>query len=166
MLWPKFSSSDFNCYGSPYGFDCWGSHGSPKQWPNIGPRFAQLPCRWKSLSEAFLGIIYAINMHNIFLYCGQREYFRYFPVVCWSRICQVMLSMACSYRVEGIVICTCHRMAQGPRQKGVRASVRRALWFDTLRYSSTVASGQHRINWERELPNIFPYNFGVPEYFK
>ena len=42
--------------------------------------------------------------------------------------------MACSYRVEGIVMYACHRMAQRPRQKGVRASVRRALGFDTLRY--------------------------------
>ena len=63
-------------------------------------------------------------------------------------ICQVMLSMACSYRVEGIVIRTlsiAHRMARGPRQKGVRASDRRVLELDTLRDSSTFASGQHRL---------------------
>ena len=65
-----------------------------------------------------------------------------------AKKCQVMLSMACSYRVEGIVICAlsiAHRMAQGPRQKGVRASDKGVLGFDTLRDSSTFASGQYRL---------------------
>ena len=35
-----------------------------------------VPCRWKVLHEVFLGILYAKNMHNLFLYCGQPEYFR------------------------------------------------------------------------------------------
>ena len=35
-----------------------------------------IPGRWKLLPEVFLGNSMRKNMHNIFLYCGQPEYFR------------------------------------------------------------------------------------------
>ena len=40
------------------------------------------------------------------------------------------------------LLLTAYRMAQGPRQKGVRAPDRLVLDLDTLRASSTFASGQ------------------------
>ena len=42
------------------------------------------------------------------------------------------------------LLLTAYRMAQGPRQKGVRAPDRLVLDLDTLRDSSTFASGQHK----------------------
>ena len=41
------------------------------------------------------------------------------------------------------LLLTAYRMAQGPRQKGARAPDRLVLDLDTLRDSSTFASGQH-----------------------
>ena len=42
-----------------------------------------------------------------------------------------------------LALLTAYRMAQGPRQKGVRAPDRVVLDLDTLRVLSTFASGQH-----------------------
>ena len=36
------------------------------------------PCCWKLSPRVFLGMHYAENMHDIFLYCGQPESFSYF----------------------------------------------------------------------------------------
>ena len=36
----------------------------------------KIPCRWRFSAELFLRIVYAKNMHKIFLYCGHPEYLR------------------------------------------------------------------------------------------
>ena len=37
---------------------------------------SEIPCRWKSLPEIFLGMLDAKTLQNIFLYSGRPEYFR------------------------------------------------------------------------------------------